>query len=119
MLRVIHADDHEMMRHAIAQLMLHHPTFMLVAQATSGNELLRKLQLTETDLILTDWNMPGLDGEELLFRIRNAFPMLPIVVHSADEDPHTRIRALKAGATSFISKNCPPNGLLMAILGTA
>lgn len=119
MLRVIHADDQEMMRHVIAQFMLHRPMLTMVAQASSGNELLKKLQLTETDLILTDWNMPGLDGEELISRIRKEFPELPIVVHSADEDPNTRNRALKTGATSFISKNCPPNRLLMAMLGSA
>lgn len=119
MLRVIHADDQQLMRNAITQFMLFYPSFMIVAQASSGNELLRKLWVTDTDLVLTDWNMPGIDGEELIGRIRNAFPLIPILVHSADEDPHTRSRALNAGATSFISKNCPPSTLCRAILGTA
>ncbi|MDZ4201538.1 MAG: response regulator transcription factor [Gallionella sp.] len=119
MLRVIHADDREMMRHAIARFMLHNPNIMVVAQASSGNELLQKLQVTETDLVLADWNMPGVDGEELIGCIRSKFPLVYILVHSADDDTLTRNRALNAGASSFISKNCPPNILLRAILGTA
>ena len=119
MLRIIHADDREMMRHAIAQFMLRNPNVTMVAQASSGNELLQKLQVIETDLVLTDWNMPGVDGEELIGRIKNTFPSVPILVHSADDDAHTRNRALNAGASCFISKNCPPKILLQAILGTA
>ena len=118
--RILIADDHPMMRSALAQL---------VVRALPGTETLEAATLDQViaavrarpsragvDLVLLDLNMPGMNGFTGLVLIRAEFPALPVIVISASEDALTISRALDYGAAGFIPKSAPGECLAEAIL---
>lgn len=87
----------------------------VVAEAGSGSELLEKLRTAAVDLLLLDLTMPGICGAELVARVRSAYPDLRVLVLSMHSDTQTVLRAMKAGASGYITKNSSPQNLLKAI----
>lgn len=115
MIRLIIADDHELVRAGLSQYLDLSPDIKVVAEASDGSTLLEKLRNTPVDLVLLDLNMPGLSDADLIIRLRSAYPNLLILVLSMHSEVQTVLRAMKAGASGFISKNCTPPVLLDAI----
>ena len=85
-----------------------------VVLASEGSEALEKLLLHNVDLILTDLNMEGMDGLELISRARaiDNYRSVPIAVVSTDRDEAERTKGLRAGANLFVAKPCEPKQLL-------
>jgi DNA-binding NarL/FixJ family response regulator len=117
--RILIADDHPLMRSALAQAL---------AQALPGSDLLEAATLDEVvakiraapaeaaiDLTLLDLNMPGMNGFTGLFLLRAEFPAVPVVVISASEDAVTVSRAHDYGASGFIPKSAPSDRLAEAV----
>lgn len=79
---------------------------MKTMEACDGREALERIQETRPDIILTDINMPVMDGMTLIKRIRDDQELLgiPIVVLTTENNPHDRARAFALGATSFMTK---------------
>ena len=75
--------------------------------------LLKRLRRNDMDLRL-DMSMPGISGEDLLSRVHSRDPQLPILVPSMRNEVPIAQRALKAGATGYLTKNRDPETLLMA-----
>lgn len=115
MIRLIIADDHELVRAGLTQYLGLSPDVKVVAEASDGSVLLEKLRNISVDLLLLDLNMPGLSDADLISRVRSAYPDLLILVLSMHNEVQTVLRAMKAGASGFISKNCTPPALLDAI----
>lgn len=115
MTRLMITDDHELVRSGLVQFMSMSPDVKVVGEASCGSELLVKLRSVETDVLLLDLVMPGISGAELVARVRGAYPNLRILVLSMHDDPQTVLRAMKAGASGYITKNCSPQTLLEAI----
>lgn len=86
-----------------------------ILQASCGEELLVGLNGVDVNAVVIDWNMPGLCGSELLLKLRNSFPLLPVIVYSAGDKLLVEQEALLAGASSFVSKNGPPSSLIEVI----
>lgn len=114
-IRLILVDDHELVRAGLVQFFSLSPDIRVVAEASNGAMLLEKLCTTAADLILLDLSMPGLCDSDLITHLRSAYPALPILVLSMHNQTQTVLRALKAGASGFISKNCSPQELKDAI----
>lgn len=109
------ADDHELVRAGLIQYLGASPGIEVAAEAASGVELLEKLLATQVDLLLLDMSMPGKNGVDLISHIKSIYPDLLILVLSMHDEVNTVLRAMKAGASGYICKDCSPQTLLDAI----
>jgi DNA-binding NarL/FixJ family response regulator len=119
--RVVLADDHDLVRAGIQGLIELLPDVEVVAQAGSGEELLAVLEGVEPDLVITDIQMPGMDGLETVTKIRSRLPFIPILVLSMFDTAEMVQRAVASGANGYLMKNAAPQELQHAVsvmLGT-
>jgi FixJ family two-component response regulator len=87
-----------------------------VHEFASADELLAAASLDETDCVITDVRMPGTSGLELQRRLAQSHPRLPVILMTAHAlDDEARSRALKAGATEYLSKPLDEERLLRAV----
>ncbi|MDE2606682.1 MAG: response regulator transcription factor [Burkholderiales bacterium] len=114
-IRIVLADDHTIVREALATLLESVPGFEVVAQASSGEELLRVIDFQRPDIVLTDVSMPGLDGIEALARLRERHPGLPVVVLSMLDGVDVIKRAVASGARGYLLKNASRQELEHAV----
>lgn len=112
---LIIADDHDLVREGLVQYLSLSPDIQVVGEAANGDELLELLHTTLADMLLLDLIMPGLCGTELIGKIKKAYPGLRILVLSMHNEPRVVLRALRAGASGYICKDCKPLTLLDAI----
>ncbi len=103
-LRLVIADDHELVRSGFCALLSLVPGVDVVAEARDGGQLLDLLAGTQADIVLCDLGMPGVDGLEALERIAQQHPAVRTIVVSMDNAPATAKRALARGAAGFIVK---------------
>lgn len=114
-IKLLIVDDHELVRSAIKEFLAVHPDMDLVAEAGCGADLLGVLPAIQADVLLQDMEMPGICGAELIGRVKAEYPNLRILVLSMHYDAMTVHRAMKAGASGYISKACAPQMLIEAI----
>ncbi len=114
-LRILLADDHSIMREGLRQLFALMPDIEVVAEATTGAEVLETLRHATVDLLLMDMSMPGISGDDLISRVRSHHPTLAILVLSMHEEPQIAQRALKAGANGYLTKDQDSQTLLAAV----
>jgi len=113
-LRILIVDDSPAMRRFILRVVeLSGLEVAAYAQAADGESALHVLKSQPADVILTDINMPGMDGEELLRRLQQdaALRSLPVVVVSTDATPCRIERMLKLGARGYVTKPFSPEML--------
>lgn len=115
MIRLLIADDHAIVRKGLAQLFSLVSDIQVVAEAHNGTQVLETLRETPVDLVLLDMTMPGVSGEELITRIRLHHPQQAILVLSMHDEAQIAQRALRAGATGYLTKDSEPEVLLAAI----
>jgi DNA-binding NarL/FixJ family response regulator len=114
-LTVLIADDHPLVRDALARTVRQLDAEVTVHEAGDLDALLRLARAGAADLALIDLNMPGMDGVAGLARLREAAPTLPVVVASGQEDATTIRSVLGAGAVGFIPKSEKSELLLSAL----
>ena len=115
MIRLLITDDHAIVRSGLKQLFAEISDFQVVGEAANGAELLTQLRGLAVDVVLLDLDMPGVSGADLIARLRAHYPSLPILVLSMHNEAHLAMRALKAGATGYITKDSDLEVLLPAI----
>lgn len=115
MIRIIIADDHAMVRGGLKQIVATTSDIEVVGEATQGHEVLALLRQTPADMLLLDMTMPGLSGIELIRRLHEEKPVLPILILSMHNEVQVVARALKAGASGYVTKDSEPETLLLAI----
>lgn len=115
MTRIMLADDHALMREGLKQLFNLDGEIQVVAEAENGASVLEKLRTIQIDLLLLDISMPGISGESLVARIHCHYPALPILVLSMHNESQVVVRALRAGATGYLTKDQNPEVLMTAI----
>jgi DNA-binding NarL/FixJ family response regulator len=114
MTAILLVDDHAIVRSGIRKLLAGLPDIVL-KEVASGEGALLQLRGKEFDLLILDFNLPGLGGLELLRRILAASPGLKVLVFSLHTEAVYASRAMEAGARGYISKNAAPEELLEAI----
>lgn len=115
--RILIIDDHMMVRDGLKVMLssFQHNMNFKVTEAASGEEAMRKLERMEFDLVISDYQMPGLSGAETVERILRFKPALKILALSNyDELPYIQ-RMMEAGASGFVLKNIEPAEMLNAI----
>jgi len=115
MTRIMIADDHTIMRNGLKQLIEFDSGLQVVAEAENGGQVLENLRHIEVDLVLLDMSMPGISGEDLIARIRGHYEKLPILVLSMHNEAQIAQRALRAGASGYLTKDHNAETLLAVI----
>lgn len=114
-IKVLIADDHAMVRGALACLIDNESDLQVVAQAQDGNSTLLQLADNPCDVLLLDLNIPEPSGSQLIALIREKWPKQAILVVSLHNTPRIVRAALDAGANGYITKDSEPDTLLNAL----
>jgi PAS domain S-box-containing protein len=113
--RILIAEDHRMMRDALASLLEKEPGFEVVGLAEDGLEAVHLARKVKPDVVLMDVNMPRMDGIEATRRITAELPEIKVIGLSVHAEPQIASEMLAAGATSFVAKSSSPEELIEAI----
>jgi DNA-binding NarL/FixJ family response regulator len=114
-IRVVLADDHELVRVGVRMYCRHVPGIVIVGEAGNGVDLIELVKRYEPDLVITDLSMPQMDGEEAIRRIRAHRPKVPIIVFSFHDETDCVLSALRAGANAFLCKDSLSGELVRAV----
>jgi two-component system, NarL family, response regulator LiaR len=112
-MRILIADDQANVRSALALLLEQEPQFEIVGEAADAVGLLQAIHKHAPDLLLLDWELPGLASEYLLHLLRYEQPRLLVVALSSR--PEAEAAAKAAGVNAFISKSALPEQVLTAV----
>ena len=115
MIKILIADDHAVVRSGLKQIMATAADIAVVDEAVSGADVLRKLRGKELDLLMLDMTMPGISGVDLIRRVHAEYPEMPILILSIHNEAQVVSRALRAGATGYVTKDSDPEILIAAI----
>lgn len=115
MIRVLLADDHTIVRAGLKEILDGTGDIRVVAEAASGNETLARVRDTELDVVVLDLSMPGRSGIELIKQIRSERSKLRVLVLSMHSEAQYAVRALKAGASGYLTKEGAADQLVAAI----
>ncbi|MBP6096150.1 MAG: response regulator transcription factor [Methyloversatilis sp.] len=114
-IRILIADDHAIVRSGLRQILSDSPDLVVTGEAENGVEAMHKLRDGNFDLVLMDVSMPDRNGIDTLKLVRKEFPKLPVLVLSMHPEEQYAIRALKAGASGYLTKQSAPEQLVTAI----
>lgn len=115
MIRVLIADDHHLVRDGLKQILGTADGLEVAGEASSGDEALALVKANDYDLALLDMSMPGLSGIDLIKRLKLEKPKLRILVLSMHAEQQYAARALKAGASGYLTKDSASEQLIRAI----
>lgn len=115
MIRILIADDHKIVRDGLKQILAASADFTVAGEAANGNEALALVKANDYDLAMLDMSMPGLAGIDLVRRLKLERPALRILVLSMHGEPQYAARALKAGASGYLTKDSAAEMLVSAI----
>ena len=114
-IRVIVADDHPLLRAGLISVLNASTDLRVVGEAGNGAEVLRAIDDLTFDVLLLDVSMPGKSGLDLLRQIRKDNPRLPILIVSSHPEDQYALRAIKAGASGYVTKMSAPADLVTAV----
>lgn len=115
MIRILIADDHAIVRGGLKQLLSGESGLIVAGEAANGLEALRQLREQPFDVAVMDMSMPGRSGIELIKQIKGEHPKLATLVLSMHKEEQYAVRALKAGALGYLTKESAPDQLVAAI----
>jgi DNA-binding NarL/FixJ family response regulator len=118
-IRVLLADDHELVRAGISALLQNIPEVEVVAEANDGHEALHLVATLQPQVVLLDIAMPGLNGLETAARITETFPGVRVIMLSMHADEEYVLQALRAGATGYLLKGARRPELELAVTAVA
>ena len=119
MIRVLLVDDHAVVRTGFRLLLESGTNVSVIAEAATGEVACQRYLELIPDVVVMDVAMPGMGGIEALRRIRSHHPQARVLALSAHDDPVHARRALREGASGFLSKRSAPEALLEAITSVA
>jgi len=112
-MRVLLADDQAKVRSALELLLKQEPEMEVVGEVAEAESLLAQVRGVRPDLVLLDWELPGLSYDDLFSAMRSLCAATKVVALSGR--PGVRQAAIDAGADAFVSKGDPPERLLAAL----
>ena len=115
MISVAIADDHELIREGIKKIINQEPGMEVVCEASNSFELYEKLAVTEFDILVLDISMPGKSGIEIMKELKVIKKKLKVIILIMHPEDRFAMRALKAGALGYLTKETASEELLHAI----
>lgn len=112
-MRVLLADDQAKVRSALKLLLEHESGVCVVGECADADALLAQMELTQPDVVLLDWELPGHEERDLLARLRALSPHVRVIALSGRLEANHE--ALAAGVDAFVSKSDPPERLLESL----
>jgi len=114
-IRIVVADDHTIVREGLKQILGAQADFQVVAEASDGHEALKRVRELEFDVLLLDMSMPGKSGVELIKQVKAEKPKLRILILTMHEEHQYAVRAIRAGASGYLTKEGASAQLVTAI----
>ena len=115
MIRVLLADDHAIVRAGLKEILADTGDITVAGEATNGQEVIARVRGGDYDVAVLDMSMPGRSGIDLIKQVKNAKPGLRILVLTMHSEDQYAVRALKAGASGFLTKEAAADQLVAAI----
>lgn len=115
MTKILIVDDHAIVRKGLMQIIAERFELVAVDEACSGTEGVNKACRSDYDLALVDISMPGRGGLDVLKELKACRPKLPILILSMHPEEQYAVRALRTGASGYLTKESAPDELVTAI----
>lgn len=115
MIRIVLADDHAIVREGLKRIVGDVQDFTVAGEAADGTEVMRVVRDTDFDVLVLDLSMPGRSGMELIKLVKAEKPKLRVLVLSMHQEMQYAVRAIKAGASGYLTKESAPALLEQAI----
>ena len=115
MLRILIADDHSVVRKGLKQILLDEFSSALIEEVADAEALIKKVISSQWDVVISDLSMPGRSGLDALQQIKSSYPNLPVLILSIHPEEQYALRALKSGASGYLTKDAAPDELVKAV----
>ena len=115
MIRIVLADDHTILREGLKQILRGEADFEIVAEAADGHEVMKRVRENEFDVLVLDMSMPGKSGVELIKQVKSEKPKLRVLILTMHEEHQYAVRAIRAGASGYLTKEGATAQLVTAI----
>ena len=115
MIRIVIADDHAIVREGLKRIVGDLADMQLAGEAADGTEVMRAVRELDFDVLVMDLSMPGRSGMELIKLVKAEKPKLRILVLSMHQETQYAVRAIKSGASGYLTKESAPAQLEQAI----
>jgi DNA-binding NarL/FixJ family response regulator len=115
MIRILLADDHEIVRDGLKRILAAAGDLQVAGEAASGDQALALVRANDYDVAMLDMSMPGLAGIDLIKRLKAEKPALKLLVLSMHGEHQYAARALKAGASGYLTKDSAAEQLVVAL----
>jgi two-component system, NarL family, response regulator LiaR len=118
-IRVLIADDHRVVRDGLRYMLSLEPDIEIIGEAEDGAQALKVVAATRPDVLLLDLYMPELDGHGVLTALHDCLHQPAVVVLTSATDDEDLVRAVHAGATSYVLKTAAAEDVIAAVRGAA
>ncbi len=115
MISILIADDHTIMREGLKRILEGHEDLAVVGEATDGFQALNLVRQGGANILLLDLSMPGKSGIDLIKQIKAEAPKLPMLILTMHEEEQYAVRAIRAGASGYLTKESAATLLVEAI----
>lgn len=115
MIRILVADDHSVVRQGIVQIMSGYSDIKVVGEADDGFAAIKMAEPSFCDVVLLDISMPGKNGLEALKEIKSNHPSIQVLMLSMYPEEQYALRALRQGASGYLTKSSAPDELIQAL----
>lgn len=113
--RILIADDHAIVREGLRRILAADPTFVVAGEAGDANEVIAAVRAGGFEVLLLDLSMPGRSGIELIKRVKEERPDLNVLVLSMHAEQQYAVRAIRAGACGYLTKDTATTALTAAL----
>ena len=115
MIRIVIVDDHAIVREGLKRIISSADDMEVAGEAANGAEAMQRVRELSFDVLMLDLSMPGRSGMELIKLVRAEKPKLRILVLSMHQELQYAVRAIKSGASGYLTKESAPAQLEQAI----
>jgi len=115
MIRIVIADDHEIVRAGLKQIISDDEDMEVLGESNTGENLIELVKKNVYDVVLLDLKMSGISGIDVIKHLRVIKPDLPIIVLSMHAEDQYAVRTIKAGASGYLTKETAAENLIIAI----
>ncbi|WP_332813979.1 response regulator transcription factor [Ramlibacter sp.] len=115
MIRLVLADDHAIVREGLKRIVAEAGDLQVVGEAADGTEVMQRVRELDFEVLVLDLSMPGRSGMELIKLVKAEKPRLRILVLSMHQETQYAVRAIKAGASGYLTKESAPAQLEQAL----